>query len=127
MTRGTLLLACLLGLLTAAPLAAADIVIDDSRCSLLKGEDLAALVKRLQDARAIGPDDKVVCSAGASSSISDVNINIGNLLSAIGAGICEVKSLIERAKCAEMTNDSQAATCRRAESDRYSAIRSVCQ
>jgi hypothetical protein len=76
---------------------------------------------------AIGPDDKVVCNAGTSSSISDVNISIGNILSAIGAGICEVKSLMERARRAEIADGGQAATCRSTEAARYSAIREACQ
>lgn len=113
-------------LLLLAPARAADIVVDDSRCHVLKPEDLAALEKKLKDAKAIAADDKLVCNGGPKTAITEQNV-LGTVLTALGVEFCKDKNLQEQERCAKLDGEAKIKECKAAEQKRFLGIFKLCE
>lgn len=124
---GIAALAALLVATGGLPARAEELVVDDSRCHALKPEDLAGLEKKLKEAKAIGPGDKLVCNGGPKTAISEQNMSLGSILPALGLSFCQDKSLKEKERCAGLATEAQRSECRGAEEKRWLGIFKLCQ
>lgn len=128
-SAGTALAAALLAAgmtMAQVPARAADIVVDDSRCHVLKAEDLATLEKKLKEAKAIAADDKLVCNGGPKTAITEQNV-LGAVLTALGVEFCKDKNLQEQEKCAKLDSDGKRSECKAAEQKRFLGVFKLCE
>ncbi len=117
-----------IGISLSQPVAAAKIVVNDSRCKQLLADpaNLPALEKQLKESKAIGPGDTIDCQVPASTSASQKNFPLTTLVPAFKGVFCRKKNTDELAECAKTADKAARKTCETSEEARFKIARKAC-
>lgn len=124
-SRGAVI-AVVLAALLATPAQAGKLVVEDSRCDQLDAAKLAAVEKKLKDAKAIAADDSLECKVPAGSTKSQKNFPLTTLLPAFNALFCRQKNTDTLAACGKLADKAAREACEKDEKARFKGIRKSC-